>query len=104
MRDDIGLGAFLDREGVLEDRRAILAEGHRMATGLDLEWTGHSRGLDRPLRRTLRQLRRRGSCLADLGRCRSRCHWPRSLDLSSPPPMPRLLQPVEPASTIALRG
>ena len=40
MRDKIGLGAFLDREGVLEDGIAILAEGHRMATRLDLERTG----------------------------------------------------------------
>ena len=46
MRDDIGLGAFLDREGVLEDRRAVFAESHHTATGLDLEWTGHSRSLD----------------------------------------------------------
>src|SRR4029453_4926220 len=46
MREKIGLGAFLDRESVLEDGIAILAEGHRMATRLDVERTGRGSSRD----------------------------------------------------------
>ena len=45
MGDDVGLGAFLDRESVLQDLRPVLAEGHHSTTGLDLEWTSHGRRL-----------------------------------------------------------
>ena len=46
MCDDIGLGAFLDREGVLEEGGAVLAEGDHTATGIDFERACYGRCLD----------------------------------------------------------
>ena len=46
MCDDIGLGAFFDRESVLEEFGAVLAEGDHTATRLDFERAGYGRGLD----------------------------------------------------------